>query len=73
MNEPPATEKLKPLIPDLTGEEALLLAKLFQRLSDAIWSVYHHDMVLMLAENADFVELEGPSDLSVASDDDLPF
>ena len=69
-------EQLDPteFVPDLTGQEALLLARLLARLSDAIWRIYAVDISLILAQEQDNCDLNPKVQLTLfEDDDDLPF
>lgn len=62
---------LTPLLPDLSGREALFLARLLTRLADEIWRTYHVDIGLVLRE--DLGSLGESWDAYGHEDDDLPF
>jgi len=69
MDQRPDTRPIEALLPELSGEEALLLASLLQRLADAIWKTYGPDMGLALARTMGAL----PTDNDLDIEDDLPF
>jgi len=62
------------LLPDLSGKEALLLARLLSRIADELWRTYSVDIGLVLAEEqAHDGPLRTETDELLSSDEDLPF
>lgn len=70
-SEPPTALDL---LPDLTGKEALLLARMLTRLADEIWRTYGDDIGLVLAEEHGLAhDYLGDPDVPFADDEDPPF
>lgn len=61
------------IVPDLTGQEALLLARLLARLSNAIWRIYAVDIQLLLAQEEQHHDLDFERQMTLFEDDDPPF
>lgn len=73
---PPEPATTLEVLPNLTGKEALLLARLLSRLADEIWRTYSGDISLVLIEEEGLKQLlmPDPSLLPLDDDDDdLPF
>lgn len=61
------------LLPDLSGEEALLLARLLDHLARAIWCTYAADVDLERAHRDGLLDTLALPIESLPDDDDLPF
>jgi hypothetical protein len=57
---------------DLTGKEALLLARALTRLADDIWRTYEADIVLVLDQEHRYLQ-DSPEPQLALDDADLPF